>query len=160
METKHSTLWNPRLTLCRLTWSTYSWSACNLTHLLSLRLSEATVVMEISSCPSAASSHQPLTLKPTSITGKWDKKFHAWIRREKSGQLKCSDQLRSSELLKNQPLCSEINSGFNAVVRNKADRSCVPFPSFPQASTFHNYGTSIYTRILTVTQSTALVQIS
>lgn len=142
METKHSTLWNPAWTLCKLTWSTYSWSACNLIHLLSSRLSEVRVVMASSPCPSTESSHQPLTLKPTSITGKRDKKFHAWIKKERKdhkgmANVKCSDQLRNSVLKKkNQPLCFKINSGFNAVVRNKMERSYAPLPRFPPMIAF------------------------
>lgn len=52
--------------------------------------------------------------------------------------MKYSDQVRNSVNLeknqtnKNTSLCFEINSGFNAVVRNNTERSWALLASFPQ----------------------------
>lgn len=108
-----TTLWNSKWTLCRLTWSTYCWSACNLIHVFSSRLSAVRVEMESSLCPSTESSQEPLTLMPTFITGKWDKKFHAWMKKKNNkGTVrgKCSEQLRNGVLLESRPWNLETQS--------------------------------------------------
>lgn len=112
IESKCYTLWNPKRTLCRLTWSTYCWLACNLIHLLSSRLSAVRVEMESSLCPSTESSHEPLTLMPTFITGKRDKKFHAWIKKKNNKGIisgKHSEQLWNGVLLESRSLTLRLN---------------------------------------------------
>lgn len=74
--------------------------------------------------------------------------------------LKCRDQLRNGVLKKKDINRFEIKPGFNAVVKNDTERSYVPhFPSFPQWEHFPKLKYNNNTRIWTLIQSIALVQL-
>lgn len=88
-EMINESTWYPIWVLCRFIWSTYSWSACNLIHLLSSRMSIVKEGTGTSFCGWTESSQQPLMLRLTFRIGKRHKKFQAcrktrslWITRQ------------------------------------------------------------------------------